>query len=116
LIDPGTGGHTIQFLPDASADTLVLHSGAADQVTGFDPSTDILDFHSLLTESGVALNGDFASLGSYVTITDQGTDSLVTLDPAGHGGGGTVAVLGGLGGTVTRLDTLISQNAVRIRG
>jgi hypothetical protein len=53
-------------------------------------------------------------LGNYVTIAGQGADALVNFDPTGHGGGGTVAVLQGLGSVVTSLDSLVAQGAVRI--
>jgi hypothetical protein len=53
-------------------------------------------------------------LGNYVTIVDQGANALVNFDPTGHGGGGTIAVLQGLGSTVTSLQTLITDNAIRI--
>src|ERR1019366_3169736 len=53
LVDPGAGSHTIQFLAGANADTLVLHSGGVDQVSGFDPGTDVLDLRSLLAEADI---------------------------------------------------------------
>jgi hypothetical protein len=114
VIDPGVGSYTIQFLAGTSADTLVLHAGSVDQVYGFNPGTDVLDLRSLLTEAGVNLNDSFASLGNYMTVADQGGNALVNFDPTGHGGGGTVAVLQGLGSTVTALDTLIADRAIWI--
>ena len=114
LIDPGTGGHSIQFLADVSGDTLVLHSGGVDQVSGFNPGTDALDFGTLLSEANVDLLGDAAALGNYVTVSDQGADALIRFDPTGHGGGSTVAVLLGSGGTVTALDSLVARGAIRI--
>jgi hypothetical protein len=60
------------------------------------------------------LSGDVAALGNYVTITDQGADALVNFDPAGHGGGTTVAVLQGLGNTVISLDNLVARGAIRL--
>jgi hypothetical protein len=114
LIDPGAGNHTIQFLGGSGADTLVLHAGSVDQVSGFDPGADFLDFSSLLSAAGVNLNGDVVALGSYVTITDQAGDALLNFDSTGHGGGSTVAVLQGAGSTITGLDTLVAQGAVRL--
>jgi plastocyanin len=113
-IDPGAGNYTIQFLSGTSADTLVLHTGGVDQVYGFDPSTDVLDLRSLLSGAGVNLNGSMAALSGYLTIADQGTDALVSFDPTGHGGGSTIAVLHGFGSTITGLNTLIADGAVRI--
>jgi hypothetical protein len=114
LTDPGPGGHTIQFMPGTSDDTLMLHTGGVDQVSGFSPSTDVLDFSSVLSEASINLNGNVAALGNYVTIADQGANALVNFDPTGHGGGGTIAVLQGLGSTVTSLGALVTDNAIRI--
>ncbi len=114
VIDPGAGNHTIQFLGGASGDTLVLHAGGVDQVSGFDPGTDVLDLRSLLAEGNVDLQGNIATLGHYLTVVDQGADALVRFDPSGQGGGATVAVLDGLGNAVTGLETLVAQGAVRI--
>ena len=114
LTDPGAGNYTIQFLPGASDDTLMLHTGGLDQVSGFNPSTDVLDFSAVLSAANINLNGNVAALGNYVTIADQGANALVNFDPTGHGGGSTVAVLQGLGSTVTGLGTLIADNAIRI--
>ncbi len=114
VIDPGAGSHTIQFLTGTSGDTLVLRAGGLDQVSGFDPATDILDLRALLSAANVDLNGNFAALGNYVTVTDQGADALLNFSPTGQGGGAAVAVLRGPGGAVTNLDTLVSQGAIRI--
>lgn len=114
LIDPGTGGHSIQFLTGASGDAVVLDLGGVDRIAGFDPATDVLDLRSLLSGTGLNLNAGATALGHYLTIVDQGPDALLRFDPAGHGGGATVAVLSGLGGTVTGLDTLLARGAVRV--
>jgi hypothetical protein len=113
LIDPGTGGETIQFLAGASMDTIVPRPDGVDQIAGFDPSTHMLDLRLLLATANIDLGSDMAVLGNYVTVADQGTDAVVGFDPAGHGGGGAVAVLSGLGGT-GGLDALIAHGAVRI--
>ena len=56
LINPGAGSHSIQFASGAADDTLVLHLGGSDQITGFDPAAgDVLDPRSLLSEAGVSL-------------------------------------------------------------
>jgi hypothetical protein len=113
LIDPGTGNHTIQFLPGVSSATLVVHPDGVDQVYGFDPGTDVLDLRSLLSHANINLNGSVAALGNYLTIIDQNANALVDFDPTGHAGGSTVAVLHGLGSAVTGLNTLIAQGAIR---
>jgi hypothetical protein len=113
LIDLGTGGKTIQFLAGASMDTVVLHSDGVDQISGFDPVTDGLDLRLPLATANVDLGGNMAVLGNFVTVADRGSDAVVSFDPTGHGGGGTVAVLHGLGGT-GGLAALIAQNAVRV--
>ena len=114
LIDPGVGKFTIQFIAGTSADTLVLHADGVDQVSGFDPSSDVLDLRSLLSEANVNLNGSITALGNYLTVTAQGANALLSFDPAGHGGGSTIAVLLGLGGTVAGLNTLIAHGAIQI--
>jgi hypothetical protein len=114
LIDPGSGSHAMQFIAGASADAIVLHTNGTDQIAGFDPSTDVLDFRSLLHEANIDLDGDITALGKYLTITDQGSDAVLGFDSTGHGSGTTVAVLQGLGSTVTGLDTLIARGAIRI--
>ena len=97
VIDPGAGSHTISFIAGASADTLVLHADGVDVVSGFNPGGDVLDLSSLLSEAKLALNGDIAVLGNYVSIADQGSDAVVMLDATGHVGGTAVALLLGLG-------------------
>jgi hypothetical protein len=114
LIDPTTEHHTIQFLPAAEADTLVLHSGGVDQITGFNADTDILDFSALLSAANINLNGNIAGLTNYVTITDRGSDALVNFAPTGQGSSSTIAVLQGLGSSVTNLETLIARGTIRI--
>jgi hypothetical protein len=114
LIDPGAGSFSIQFQTGASGDSLMPHGGGVDQVSGFDPGTDALDVHALLAGTGLALTGDVASLSGYLTVADQGGDALVRFDPTGQGGGSTVAVLRGLGSSVTGLDSLIATGAVRM--
>jgi hypothetical protein len=105
---------TITLLAGTSADTLVLHAGGLDKVSGFDPATDVLDLRSLLTETNVGLNGGIATLGNYLSITDQGTNALLNFDPTGHGGGSTLATLLSLRVAVTGLNTLIADGAIRI--
>jgi hypothetical protein len=113
VIDPGAGNHMIQFLTGSGGDTLVLHEGGLDQVLGFDPATDVLDLRSLLADGNVDPHGNIAALSNYLTIADQGADARVGFDPAGHGSGSMVAVLRGLGGIATELDTLIARGAIR---
>ncbi len=112
LVDPGVGSFAIQFLAGTSADTLVLHPDGVDRVSGFDPSTDVLDVSALLR--GASVSGDVATLGNYLNIVDQGADALVRFDPTGHAGGAAVVVLQGLGSVVTNLDQLTAHGAVRI--
>ena len=113
MIDPGAGSHTIQFLAGATGDAVVLHADGMDQVSGFNPATDGLDVRALFSAANVDLNGDVAALGNYLTVIDQGADALVGFDPTGHAAGSTVAVLLGLGSTVTGLDTLTALGAIR---
>ncbi len=119
LIDPAAGSFTIQFLSGAVSDTVVLHTGDVDRLTGFDvgpagSGADTLDLRALLTDAGIDPRGDFTVLSTYFTVHDQAGDALLAFDPSGSGGGATVAVLQGLGGTVTGLDTLIAHGSLRI--
>ena len=111
MIDPGAGKHTIQFL---AGNTLAAPAGAADQVSGFDPTMDGLDVSSLLSEANVNLNGDVAGWGHYLSTTNQGGNALVDFDPAGQGGGGTVAVLQGFGSALTGMGQLLGAGAIWI--
>jgi plastocyanin len=113
IVNPAPGNHTIQFLPGQTG-TLVLHLNGIDQISGFDPSTEVLDLSFLLSEANVNLNGSVAALGNYLAVTEQGANALLSFDPTGHGGGSTVAVLLGLGSTVTGLNTLVADGAIRI--
>lgn len=112
-IDPGIGSYTIQFLSGTGGDTLVLHSGGVDQISGFDPTTDHLDVGALLSETNVNLNGDIAALTNYLTIVDQGANAVLNFDPTGHGGGSTVAVLQGLGSMATSVASLVTQGVIK---
>jgi hypothetical protein len=58
--------------------------------------------------------GSITALENYLTVTAQGANALLGFDPTGHGGGSTVAVLLGLGNTVSGLNTLIADGAIRI--
>jgi hypothetical protein len=107
LVDPGTGDYTIQFLAGSTGDTLVLHAGGTDQITGFDSGTDVLDLRSLLSETSPNLTG-------YLTVVDRGADALLNFDASGLGGGTTVAVLQGLASTVTGLDALVVNGTLRV--
>jgi hypothetical protein len=84
-----------------------------DQVYGFDPNTNVLDLRSLLNEASINLNDSAAALGNYLNVTGQNANAVVKFDPTGHAGGSTVAVSRGIGSTVTGLDTLITQGAIR---
>ena len=91
----------------------MLRADAVDPVSGFDPGTDVLDVRSLLATANIDLVGDVAALGNYLTVADQGADAVVSFDPTGHGGGSTIAVLQGLAGTVTGLESLLAHGAIQ---
>jgi hypothetical protein len=107
LIDPGTDSQTIQFLAGAMDDTLVLHLGASDAISGFDPSAgDMLDLSALLAEAGVNLGGDISQLANYVSVTNVNGAAAISFDPTGQGGGSQVALLENDGGLAAQLQTL----------
>ena len=115
VTDPGAGSYAIRFAAGAGNDTLVLHSGGTDQITGFDPSAgDVLDLPSLLSGAQLTAQDVLPNLGSYFSISDQGADAVLLFDPAGHGAGSAVAVLKGLGGEVTSLGVLSGHNALQL--
>jgi uncharacterized repeat protein (TIGR03803 family) len=114
VVGPWMGNAATQFLTGATGDTLVPHTGGMDQVSGFDPTTDVLNVSSLMSEANVNLNDDVAALSHYLSVTDQGANAWVNFDPAGQGGGGTVAVLQGPGSVLTGLGQLLGQGTIRI--
>jgi hypothetical protein len=113
VIDPGGGDNAIRFLPGATGDTLTLHGDGVVQVVGFDPTTDVLDLGTLFRDAGMD-PAQVGALADYVSVVDQGADAVLRFDPAGSGGGGPVAVLSGLGSTVTGLDQLAAMHALRV--
>ena len=114
VVDPASGDVMIQFLAGTSNDSLVLHANSLATVSGFDPTTDVLDPRWLFAESNVDLTGGMATLANDVSVVDQGADALIRFDPTGQSGGGVIADLQGLGGIVTSLATLIAQGTIRI--
>ena len=115
VIDPGAGNHSIQFLTGATADTVVLHAGATDQIDGFDLAAgDRLDLRELLAAAVPDIQGVPPNLGAWLTIADQGADALLLFDPLGHAAGNPVAVLRNLGSVVTDLKVLTGNGAVQI--
>lgn len=93
-VDPGFGSDTIEFLSGASDDTLVLHTGGTDTISGFDPSAgDMLDLRSLFSEAGIDLSSAVVDLSAYINVSAVGADAEVLFDPTGEGGGSVVATL-----------------------
>jgi hypothetical protein len=112
-IDAGTGARTIQFLAGAVNDTLVLHAGATDTISGFDLNAgNALDLRTLIAEAGITAPQSLLQLASQVTISTQGNDAVFTWQPSGQAA--TTLVLQGLGGSVTGVTDLIRHNAVLI--
>ena len=104
LVDPGVGDFTIRFLPGATGETLVPRAGGQEQVSGFDPASDVLDFRSLLT------GGQRDALAQlHVSVSDQGADAVISFDPTGQGGGTPIAVLHGMGQEITNLGSLLTR-------
>jgi hypothetical protein len=112
-IDAGTGARTLQFLAGAVNDTLVLHAGANDIISGFDLAAgNALDFRTLLSEAGITTPQSLFQFASQVTISAQGNDAVLSWQPNGQAA--TTLVLQGLGSTVTGVTDLIRHNAVLI--
>jgi hypothetical protein len=110
-----------QQAPTATADppqptsSIVLQPGRVDQLTGFDPHTEVLDLHQALAASHLTLGGDYGKLGACVQVTDSGNDATLSFNPRGlaSGPGSPLAVLHGVGPGVT-LGTLINDHALAI--
>jgi len=102
----GTGTNRISL--HGARQTIVLQQGGTDQIRGFTPASgDVLDLRQVLAESRVNLGGDFGKLGSYVAVTDLGSDAALSF------GGVTLAVMHGVGPNTT-LATLIGDHALAI--
>jgi hypothetical protein len=94
FIDLGVGNDTIAFAAGATSDTLLLHLGGSDLISGFDPSAgDTLDLSALLAEAGVNIGNDIAQLPNYVSVVNLNGSSAIVFDPTGQGGGSQVALL-----------------------
>ncbi len=97
-VDPGPGKYAIRFLAGAANETVVLHQGGVDTITGFDAGAgDRLSVRALIAEANI----DPAQLRSYLSVEPADGAVSVRFDPSGHGGGSVVAVLvdgGGVSG------------------
>jgi hypothetical protein len=114
VIDPGAGNYKMQFLPGTSGDTVVLHVGGSDEISGFNMGAgDVLDLRTLIAETHLDLTTVAANIGSYVTVSDQGTNADLLFDPSGHGRGSMVAILDNLGGAITNLADMTSHGALK---
>ncbi len=114
-IDPGTGDHTIQFMPGAAADSVVLHAGGTDDIDGFNLSAgDQLDLRVLLATAAPTLQDTAPNLASMLSVVDQGADAVLLYNPLGQSGGSPVAILRNLGNVVTGLSVLIDRGAVQV--
>ncbi len=99
----------MQFLPGMDLRTTLLSPGITDSVDGFSNTADVLDFTALVSAAGLTTNASTHALVGYVTVVDQGQNAFVQFDPTGHAGGTTVAVLQGLGRTVTDSSLLLTH-------
>ncbi len=69
--------------PPPTTDSIVLQPGSVDQLTGFDPSTAVLDLRQALAESHLTLGGDYDKLGAYVQVSGSGNDATLSFNPLG---------------------------------
>ena len=112
-IDPGVGDHAMAFVSRDVRDIVVLHLGGVDDIAGFDVTAgDALAVGSLLAEAQVSVQ-DFAQLASYVSVSTQGADAVVSFQAPG-GTASPVAVLQGLGGAIGSFDDLVRMNVLRL--
>ena len=114
VIDPGVGSYKMQFLSGIRNDTVVLHAGGSDEISGFNIGAgDVLDLRTLIGEMHLNLATVAAKIGSYVTVFDQGANAQLLFDPSGNHGGSVVAMLDGLGSTITKLADLTNHGALK---
>ena len=112
-IDPGAGSYRMQFLANSGNDTIMLHGGGSDAISGFNMAAgDSLDLRSLIAESHLDLTNVSANLEAYVTVSDQGANAALFFDPSGHGGGSVVAILDNLGSAITNLAGVTSHGGL----
>jgi hypothetical protein len=113
-VELGAGYGQLQFLSGAIDETVVLQAGGTDEISGFNPNAgDVLDLCTLIAGSNLDLAAVSASIGAYVTVSDQGTNADLLFDPSGHGGGGVVAILDNLGSAVASLPDLTNRGALK---
>jgi hypothetical protein len=73
-VEVGAGYGQLQFLSGAIDETVVLQAGGTDEISGFNPNAgDVLDLCTLIAGSNLDLAAVSASIGAYVTVSDQGT-------------------------------------------
>ncbi len=111
------GSASMQFIAPAATvnaaagnQTLLLPGIGAgvETVTGFAfGNGEVLDLRNAML--GSMWNGDPTTIGNFVTTTQSGGNTFVSVAPTGHGGGSTVAVLAGLN---TDLATLTAHHAI----
>jgi hypothetical protein len=110
----GAGYDKLQFLSGSSDETVVLHAGGTDEITGFNPGAgDVLDLRTLIAQSHLDLATVSANIAAYATVSDQGTSADLLFDPSGQGGGTVVAILDNLGSAITSLADMTSHEALK---
>ena len=110
LLDGGAG---LSFITAAGAsNTFVVASPGTATITGFGLSNgDVLDFGGALARLGV--QPDLSNLGSFVTATAAGGNTVLSVDQSGTGGAATVAVLDGVTASVAQL---VAAHALSLGG
>jgi hypothetical protein len=110
----GAGYDKLQFLSGSSDETVVLHAGGTDEITGFNPGAgDVLDLRTLIAQSHLDLATVSANIAAYATVSDQGTSADLLFDPSGQGRGTVVAILDNLGSAITSLADMTSHEALK---
>ncbi len=110
------GSPTMQLIyPTAVADAsagnvhLILSPAGqgAETIYGFSAASDLLDLRAAMADSG--WQGDPSNIGSFVGTSLASNNTVLTVDPSGHGGGAPIAILTGM---QTNLAALINQHAI----
>ena len=108
-LDAGTGNNAVMINGGGGGDTLVLHLGGTDEITGYGvASNDVFDLRAVLSEAHLSLGGDMSKLGTYLKVSNTNGNTTLTFE------GNTLAVLHGVGASVHSLNDLVSHGDLRI--
>ncbi len=113
LVDAGLGTNMV-FL-SSTQETVALHYNGLDLISGFGlTANDALNLGSVLSETGINLQGNINALGNYLHVTNSGGAASLSFDPTGKFTG-SQHVIAVLQNTSTSLSGLINSGDIRIQ-